>query len=68
MIIAAFLAITLDPAIRLLLMKTREFQFRPRWISWIANALLVGKFHSEGEASDQPASDAYLSSDRPGRA
>jgi copper/silver efflux system protein len=47
MIIAAVLAITLDPAIRLLLMKTREFQFRPRWISWIANAVLVGKFHSE---------------------
>jgi Cu(I)/Ag(I) efflux system membrane protein CusA/SilA len=47
MMIAAVLAITLDPAIRLLLMKTREFQFRPRWISWIANAVLVGKFHSE---------------------
>jgi len=47
MIIAALLAITLDPAIRLLLMKTSEFQFRPRWISWIANAVLVGKFHSE---------------------
>jgi copper/silver efflux system protein len=47
MMVAAVLAITLDPAIRLLIMKTREFQFRPRWISWIANALLVGKFHSE---------------------
>jgi Cu(I)/Ag(I) efflux system membrane protein CusA/SilA len=47
MIIAALLAITLDPAIRLLLMKTREFQFRPKWVSWIANAVLVGKFHSE---------------------
>src|SRR5205085_250650 len=47
MMIAAVLAITLDPAIRLLFMKTREFRFRPRWISWIANALLVGKFHSE---------------------
>jgi Cu(I)/Ag(I) efflux system membrane protein CusA/SilA len=47
MMIAAVLAITLDPAIRLLLMKTREFQFRPKWVSWIANAILVGKFHSE---------------------
>src|SRR5437879_3620378 len=47
MAIAAVLAITIDPAIRLLLMKTREFQFRPKWVSWIANALLVGKFHSE---------------------
>jgi copper/silver efflux system protein len=47
MMIAAVLAITLDPAIRLLLMRTREFQFRPKWIAWIANAVLVGKFHSE---------------------
>src|SRR5882724_4548309 len=28
-------------------MKTREFRFRPKWISWMANAALVGKFHSE---------------------
>src|SRR5438128_7017198 len=47
MTIAAVLAITLDPAIRLLFMKTREFRFRPKWCSWIANAVLVGKFHSE---------------------
>jgi Cu(I)/Ag(I) efflux system membrane protein CusA/SilA len=47
MMIAAMLAITLDPAIRLIFMKTREFQFRPKWISWMANAVLVGKFHSE---------------------
>src|SRR5438876_616198 len=47
MMIAAVLAITLDPAIRLLFMKTREFRFRPKWCSWIANAVLVGKFHGE---------------------
>src|SRR5205085_7500016 len=47
MMIAAVLAITLDPAIRLLFMRTREFRFRPRWISWFANAILVGKIHSE---------------------
>src|SRR5882762_5627896 len=47
MMIAAVLAITLDPAIRLLIMKTTEFRFRPRWISRIANSVLVGKFHSE---------------------
>src|SRR5258707_3853540 len=47
MMIAAVLAITFDPAIRVLFMKTREFQFRPKWVSWIANAVLVGKFHSE---------------------
>src|SRR5260370_2733856 len=47
MMIAAVLAITLDPPIRLLFMRTNEFRFRPKWISWIANSVLVGKFHSE---------------------
>lgn len=47
MIIAAVPAITLDPAIRLLFIRTHEFRFRPRWISWIVNAVLVGKIHSE---------------------
>src|SRR5204862_1468426 len=47
MMIAAVLAITLDPAIRLLFMRTSEFRFRPKWISWVANAVLVGKIHSE---------------------
>ncbi len=45
--IAAVLAITLDPAIRLLLMRTREFRFRPRWVASVINAVLVGKIHSE---------------------
>jgi Cu(I)/Ag(I) efflux system membrane protein CusA/SilA len=47
MMIAAVLAITLDPAIRLLFMRTEEFRFRPRWVSRITNAVLVGKIHSE---------------------
>jgi Cu(I)/Ag(I) efflux system membrane protein CusA/SilA len=47
MMIAAVLAITLDPAIRLLFMTTREFRFRPRWASWVANSVLVGTFHGE---------------------
>src|SRR2546428_3392227 len=47
MAIAAVLAITLDPAIRLLFMRTRKFRFRPRWVSRITNALLVGTIHSE---------------------
>src|SRR5207237_7884583 len=47
MAIAAVLAITLDPAVRLLLMRTNEFTFRPRWLSRVANVILVGKFHSE---------------------
>jgi copper/silver efflux system protein len=45
--IAAVLAITLDPAMRLLFMRTEEFRFRPRWLARAVNAILVGKIHSE---------------------
>jgi Cu(I)/Ag(I) efflux system membrane protein CusA/SilA len=47
MAIAAVLAITLDPALRLLMVRTREFTFRPRWLARVTNAVLVGKIHSE---------------------
>ena len=48
MMIAAVLAITLDPAIRLLFMRTREFRVPPEvGLARIANAVLVGKIHSE---------------------
>jgi Cu(I)/Ag(I) efflux system membrane protein CusA/SilA len=47
MMIAAVLAITLDPAIRLLFMRTEKFRFRPKWVSRITNAVLVGTIHSE---------------------
>jgi Cu(I)/Ag(I) efflux system membrane protein CusA/SilA len=47
MAIAAVLAITLDPAIRLLFMRTRGFDLRPRWLANIANIVFVGKIHSE---------------------
>jgi Cu(I)/Ag(I) efflux system membrane protein CusA/SilA len=47
MIIAAVLAITLDPAMRLLFTHMRNFEFRPRWLARTANAVLVGKIHSE---------------------
>lgn len=45
--IAAVLAITLDPAVRLLFMTTEELRFRPRWVARLVNAVLVGKIHSE---------------------
>src|SRR5688572_29872026 len=45
--IAAVLAITLDPAIRLLLMRTKEFSFRPRWLARVTNAIVIGKIHNE---------------------
>ncbi len=47
MIIAAFLAITLDPAMRLLFTHMDNFKFRPRWLARVVNAVLVGKIHSE---------------------
>jgi len=47
MIIAALLAITLDPAVRLLFTHMKEYNFRPRWLCRITNAVLVGKIHSE---------------------
>jgi Cu(I)/Ag(I) efflux system membrane protein CusA/SilA len=47
MIIAAVLAITLDPALRLLFAHLHNFDFRPRWVCRAVNAVLVGKIHSQ---------------------
>jgi Cu(I)/Ag(I) efflux system membrane protein CusA/SilA len=47
MAIAAILAITLDPAIRLLFTHMDPYLFRPKFLSRIVNAVLVGKIHSE---------------------
>ncbi|MFB3814201.1 MAG: efflux RND transporter permease subunit [Terriglobales bacterium] len=47
MIIAAVLAITLDPALRLLLTHFQNFDFRPAWICKVTNAALVGHIRPE---------------------
>lgn len=47
MIVAAVLAITLDPAVRLLFTHMKSYSFRPSWLAKVANAVLVGKIHSE---------------------
>ena len=47
MIIAAVLAITLDPALRLLFTHVSDFTFRPRWLARLASAVLIGKIRSE---------------------
>ncbi|MEP7363959.1 MAG: CusA/CzcA family heavy metal efflux RND transporter [Acidobacteriota bacterium] len=47
MIIAAVLAITLDPAMRLTFTHMRNFDFRPRWLARLASSVLVGTIHSE---------------------
>jgi Cu(I)/Ag(I) efflux system membrane protein CusA/SilA len=47
MIVAAVLAITLDPALRLLLNRVNRFDFQPAWLCRIVNALLVGRIQQE---------------------
>jgi Cu(I)/Ag(I) efflux system membrane protein CusA/SilA len=47
MAIAALLAITLDPAIRLLFTHMDYYVFRPKFLARIVNTLFVGKIHSE---------------------
>ena len=47
MVVAAFLTITLDPALRLLITNLKNFNFRPLWLCRATNAVLVGTIHSE---------------------
>jgi copper/silver efflux system protein len=47
MAIAAILAITLGPAVALLVIRQKKFEFRPHWLAVVINAVLVGKIHSE---------------------
>jgi Cu(I)/Ag(I) efflux system membrane protein CusA/SilA len=45
--IAALLAITLDPAVRMLFTRMEPLRLRPRWLAWLANGALVGRYHPE---------------------
>lgn len=47
MIAAAILAITLDPALRLLLTNLKPFYFQPLWLCRMINGLLVGRIREE---------------------
>jgi len=47
MIVAAVLAITLDPALRMLFTRRERFNFNPPWLRRAANALMVGRIRSE---------------------
>lgn len=49
MFVAAILAITLDPAIRVSLSHFSVRHFKPLWLSKVRNAVLVGKTYSEEE-------------------
>jgi Cu(I)/Ag(I) efflux system membrane protein CusA/SilA len=45
--LAALLAVTLDPAVRMLFARMEPFKFRPRWFAWIINGITVGKYYPE---------------------
>ncbi len=47
LIVAAILAITLDPALRLLFTRVRPYDLRPRWLERLVNALVIGRIHAE---------------------
>jgi Cu(I)/Ag(I) efflux system membrane protein CusA/SilA len=47
MAIAAILAITLDPAVRMLFTRMDYHHFKPRWLSWLYNGITVGKYYPE---------------------
>ncbi len=49
MALAAVLAVTLDPALRMLFARIDPFTFRPRWLARVATTLLVGKYRAEEE-------------------
>ena len=57
MVIAALLAITLDPAMRLMMTRVDAFKFRPAWLARITSAVLVGKIRSE---EDHPISKPLM--------
>lgn len=47
MVVAALLAITLDPALRVALTHSRQFDFRPAWLSRMVTAFVSGRIRSE---------------------
>ncbi len=47
MAIAAILAITLDPAMRMLFTRMDRLEFRPRWLSWLTHQVVVGTYYPE---------------------
>jgi copper/silver efflux system protein len=49
MVLAAFLAITLDPSLRILFFRPNNFDFRPAFLCRAANAFAVGRIRPEAE-------------------
>ena len=49
MAVAALLAITLDPALRMLLTRVNRFDFQPAWLCRFMNVILIGEIKSEDQ-------------------
>ncbi|MBI5246362.1 MAG: efflux RND transporter permease subunit [Elusimicrobia bacterium] len=47
MFLAAFLAVTLDPAVRMMFSRMDFFVFKPNWLAWTVNQTLVGRYYAE---------------------
>jgi len=47
MFIAAGLALTLDPALRMMFARMDFVSFRPRWLAWLFNQVTVGRYYPE---------------------
>ena len=62
MLTAAVLSITLVPALIMLFIRVKRFEFRPRWLCRVANAIFVGKIHKE---LDHPVSRLLMNLYRP---
>jgi len=45
--IAALLALTLDPAMRMMFARVEPFTFKPKWLAWTATQIAVGKYYAE---------------------
>jgi len=47
MFVAALLAVTLDPALRMMFTRMEDFKIKPEWLSKIVNTAAVGKYYPE---------------------
>ena len=45
--IASLLAVSLDPAVRMLFTRLEPFHLKPKWLAWAATNLFVGKYYPE---------------------
>ena len=54
MALAAILAVTLDPALRMMFARIDPYTFKPKFLAKFATHALVGTILFRGEAPDQP--------------